>query len=89
MTAQLINPSFETLRTCWLGLVTIFTTASTVYAAFDDPGADLDKLPEAPSGFVIEMFAAEPLVRNPCSLAFDALGRMFVGMGPQYRKPRP
>ena len=59
-----------------------------ILQAFDDPEADLDRLPEVPPGFVIELFAKEPLVRNPCSMAFDVRGRMFVGMGPQYRKPR-
>ena len=45
---------------------------------------DLDALPNVPVGFNIEFAAREPLVRNPCAMAFDFAGRMFVGMGPQY-----
>ncbi len=55
---------------------------------FDD-AANLDALPRVPEGFGVTMFAREPLVRQPCSIAFDARGRMFVGMGPQYRNPTP
>jgi len=48
---------------------------------------NLDALPEAVAGFEVTMFAREPVVRNPCSIAFDSQGRMFVSMGPQYRNP--
>ena len=54
-----------------------------------DRDVNLDALPTAPSGFEVSLFAKEPLVRQPCSMAFDARGRLFVGMGPQYRKPTP
>jgi len=50
---------------------------------------NLDALPEAVAGFETTMFAREPVVRNPCSIAFDAQGRLFVSMGPQYRNPTP
>jgi putative membrane-bound dehydrogenase-like protein len=56
---------------------------------FDAGPSDLNALPEVPAGFRVSFFAREPLVRNPCSMAFDAKGRLFVGMGPQYRKPTP
>ena len=46
-------------------------------------------MPVVAEGFEISLWAKEPLVRNPCSIAFDAHGRMCVGMGPQYRKPTP
>lgn len=48
-----------------------------------------EALPLVPEGFKIELFAREPLVRNPCAMAFDARGRLFVGQGPQYRNPKP
>ena len=48
-----------------------------------------DLLPTAPEGFTIQLFAREPVVRNPCAMAFDARGRLFVGQGPQYRNPKP
>jgi putative membrane-bound dehydrogenase-like protein len=58
-------------------------------ADFQDPNADRDALPMVPPGFEISFFAREPLVRQPCSMAFDARGRLCVGMGPQYRNPTP
>ena len=58
-------------------------------AGFNDPNADRDSLPTVPPGFEVSFFAREPLVRQPCSMAFDAKGRLCVGMGPQYRNPKP
>ena len=52
-----------------------------------EPSAKL--LPVAPPGFTVELYAREPLVRNPCAMAFDGRGRLFVGQGPQYRNPKP
>ena len=46
-------------------------------------------LPVVPAGLRAELFAREPLVRNPCAMTFDARGRLFVGHGPQYRNPKP
>ena len=54
-----------------------------------DRSGDIDALPVVPDGFEIGFAAREPLVRNPSAMAFDVRGRMFIGMGPQYRKPRP
>ena len=45
--------------------------------------------PIVPDDLEVTLFATDPLVRNPCALAFDARGRLYVGMGPQYRKPKP
>lgn len=56
---------------------------------FDDPNADREALPAVPPGFDVSFFAREPLVRQPCSMAFDRKGRLYVGMGPQYRNPTP
>ena len=67
----------------------IVGTANLTVAQFDDPSADREALPMVPQGFEVSLFAREPLVRQPCSLAFDAKGRLFVGMGPQYRNPTP
>ena len=58
-------------------------------AQFNDPDADREALPTVPPGFEVSLFAREPLVRQPCSMAFDQQGRLFVGMGPQYRNPTP
>ncbi|MBM3874879.1 MAG: hypothetical protein FJ382_14335, partial [Verrucomicrobia bacterium] len=43
-----------------------------------DPKADRESLPQIAKEFDIAYFAREPLVRNPCSIAFDERGRMFV-----------
>jgi putative membrane-bound dehydrogenase-like protein len=56
---------------------------------FEDRGSDLQALPKVPPEFEITLFASEPIVRQPCSIAFDERGRLFVGMGPQYRNPKP
>ena len=54
---------------------------------FDVAGTDPDALPAVADGFAVTMPAREPLVQNVSMLAFDARGRLFVGMGPQYRLP--
>lgn len=46
-------------------------------------------LPSAPPDIEVTLVAREPLLRNPCALAFDSQGRLFVGQGPQYRNPKP
>ena len=48
-----------------------------------------DDFPIVPDDLEVRVFAKDPLVRNPCALAFDARGRLCVGMGPQYRNPTP
>ena len=75
-----------TLRLAILG---ILFGGSSAIADFTDKSADLDALPKVPPEFQVSLFAREPMVRQPCSMAFDARGRLFVGMGPQYRKPKP
>ena len=52
-------------------------------------GADPSVLPVVPAPLQADLYAREPLVRNPCALVFDAQGRLFVGYGPQYRNPKP
>lgn len=60
-------------------------TAAAVAAATPDTPL----LPSVPPEFSVQLYAREPLVRNPCAMAFDARGRLFVGQGPQYRNPKP
>ena len=62
---------------------------SPVFAEREKQEYDAGKLPKVPPKFQISVFANEPIVRQPCSMAFDERGRLFVGMGPQYRKPKP
>lgn len=48
-----------------------------------------DDFPIVADDLEVSLFARDPLVRNPCAITFDAKGRLCVGMGPQYRKPKP
>ena len=48
-----------------------------------------EDLPTVPDGFVVDVVASEPMVSNPCVMAFDRLGRLFVGQGQQWRAPTP
>ncbi|MEZ6113810.1 MAG: hypothetical protein R3C99_22775 [Pirellulaceae bacterium] len=48
-----------------------------------------EELPIVPEGFVVDVVAREPMVSNPCVMAFDRLGRIFVGQGQQWRAPLP
>lgn len=75
------------LLSCWLLSHLGFTPLA--WGQFDDKSADRDALPKVPVEFEVTLFASEPLVRQPCSMAFDERGRLFVGMGPQYRSPKP
>ena len=45
--------------------------------------------PLTPGDISVSLFARDPLVRNPCAITFDSQGRLCVGMGPQYRSPKP
>jgi putative membrane-bound dehydrogenase-like protein len=55
--------------------------AIAVFASADD------RLPIVPDGFVVDTVAREPMVRNPCVMVFDRLGRICVAQGPQWRGP--
>lgn len=71
--------------------VFLFIVLCSPYAVadFTDKSADPNVLPKVPPEFEVSLFAQDPLVRQPCSMAFDEKGRLFVGMGPQYRNPKP
>ena len=79
------------MKKTWALLISTMLCVSAAASAadFNDKQADVDALPTVPAAFKVTMFAREPLVRQPCSMAFDARGRLFVGMGPQYRNPTP
>lgn len=79
------DPTMKFIRILGLALTSLPLSA----ADFNDPNADRDALPTVAPGFEVSFFAREPLVRQPCSMAFDARGRLCVGMGPQYRNPQP
>ncbi|MEM9588200.1 MAG: hypothetical protein AAGA03_13040, partial [Planctomycetota bacterium] len=53
------------------------------------PARASDGPPLLAEGFVADLVATEPLVRNPCVMAFDRLGRLCVAQGPQWRNPKP
>ena len=48
-----------------------------------------DDLPIVPDGFTVDVVAKEPMVSNPCVMAFDHLGRICVAQGQQWRAPTP
>lgn len=78
--------------TCLIGCAWFSFAAlahGAAWAQFEDKASDLQALPKVPAEFEVTLFASEPLVRQPCSMAFDERGRLFVGMGPQYRNPKP
>lgn len=76
---------------CFVFALSAFCVCSAGHLRADmvDTGADLKALPTVPNGYTISLFAKEPLVKQPCSMTFDAKGRLFLGMGPQYRNPTP
>ena len=65
----------------------VLLLATPLLTAAPSPEASL--LPEVPEPLRAELYAREPLIRNPCAMVFDAQGRLFVGYGPQYRNPKP
>lgn len=77
------------IHCCILLSVALTALPATAASPFADPSADRDALPAVPPELEVSFFAREPMVRNPCSIAFDERGRMFVSHGPQYRKPEP
>ena len=62
----------------------IFYQGALKSQEFSDPS-----FPIVADGLRVQLFAKEPLVRNPCAITFDHRGRLTVGMGPQYRSPTP
>ena len=66
-----------------------YCATAAAASPFTDASADRGALPTVPPEFEVSLFAREPMVRNPCSIAFDERGRMFVSHGPQYRNPTP
>ncbi len=79
----------KSLSVCYGLLLSHLWWTSLALGQFQDKAADLHALPKAPPEFDVTLIASEPLVRQPCSMAFDERGRLFVGMGPQYRNPTP
>jgi putative membrane-bound dehydrogenase-like protein len=69
------------IRLLFVGLLLLLST-------FVASAAD-DDVPILPEGFVADVVAREPMVSNPCVMAFDRLGRIFIGQGVQYRRPTP
>ena len=86
--ASLPSGSISGLFAITVGRALVVALAAAPWACgFDVAGTDPDALPVVADGFEVTMPAREPLVQNVSMLAFDARGRLFVGMGPQYRRP--
>jgi putative membrane-bound dehydrogenase-like protein len=77
------------LNHSWCLFLVYLWLPSLAWGQFEDKSSDLNALPKVPPEFEVTLFASEPMVRQPCSMAFDERGRIFVGMGPQYRNPTP
>ncbi|QEF98926.1 Cytochrome c [Stieleria maiorica] len=69
------------MRNVILSLLVLVSLSRGLHAA--------DDLPIVPEGFVVDVVAAEPMVSNPCVMAFDKRGRICVAQGPQWRAPTP
>jgi putative membrane-bound dehydrogenase-like protein len=74
-----------------LGIAAGLAVASVASADLlvDEQNHDLSLLPPVPAPFKIGFFAREPMLMHPSALTFDAQGRLFVGAGPQFRRPTP
>jgi putative membrane-bound dehydrogenase-like protein len=73
-------------------LLVFFSTCACLTqlsAQVDSSNVDINALPDTADGFGVNIVAREPHFINPAALAFDRKGRLFVGAGPQYRKPSP
>jgi putative heme-binding domain-containing protein len=58
----------------------------------DDPPlapAEQVKMMKLPPGFVMQLVAAEPKIKKPINIAFDALGRLWVTGSEEYPFPAP
>ncbi|MEL0095175.1 MAG: PVC-type heme-binding CxxCH protein [Planctomycetaceae bacterium] len=75
-------------RSFLFALLVGFISSSTNSFGQNDNSGELHTLPDVADEFLIEFVAKEPLTRNPCAMAFDFKGQLFVGMGPQYRSPK-
>lgn len=76
--------SFKLLGMKLFQMAVLLAACSPVLQAAAD-----DDFPIVPEDVEVALFARDPLVRNPCAITFDTQGRLCVGMGPQYRKPKP
>ena len=68
-------------------LFSAYLISTSLFAQSDSSNIDVDALPATVEGFGINIVAREPHFINPAALAFDKMGRLYVGAGPQYRKP--
>ena len=75
------------MKTTHRALLSAFLLTTSLFAQSDSSDIDVDALPETAEGFAINIVAREPHFINPAALAFDKLGNLYVGAGPQYRKP--
>lgn len=56
----------------------LFSSTSTAFGQFNDKSVDLSARPKVPDEFTVTLFASEPMVRQPCSMAFDERGRQAI-----------
>jgi putative membrane-bound dehydrogenase-like protein len=75
----------------WSGILPVLFLLSGVMARGDEPGGfppvEAVRRMVVPPGFHVEIFAAEPMVRQPLSANFDERGRLWVIEYLQYPNP--
>ena len=75
------------MKTTFRVLLSVCLISTGLFGQSDSSNIDVDALPSTAEGFGINIVAREPHFINPAALAFDKMGRLYVGAGPQYRKP--
>ncbi len=86
--AHLFSWAFSFMKYSTLSLVLFVGILTCAVADSTNLDTNKSKFPTLPPGFEINLFASEPLIRNPTCIAFDRLGRGFVAQGPQFRSPK-
>ena len=85
----------STMRCALLALVAIFTPGDDFPTPRDSEREPVKTMPAAesaatfrvPEGFKVEVFAAEPDVRNPIAMTWDARGRLWIAENYTYAEP--
>ena len=83
-------------RDLFVFVVVIATTSPSLYAQDTEKteGApmlaeDVARTATLPPGFALEVFASEPMIRQPIAMAFDTRGRLWVAENDTYAENAP
>ena len=81
-------PTLLILAALICGLIPANGQRSLTEIPNSDPAYQLSML-KAAEGFEISLFASDPMIANPTSMAFDSKGRLFVTCTPIYPHVKP